>query len=268
MPCTVRARPLTFLFFSFFLSLSLSRFINKQNDLWSQLRRCKYETMLANEEECYGMLPQNVLNMSTQRLNNVDKSLHRLWLQMEQDLPKLGVVPQRIDMSNRKGSNNSNNSNCSSNSSNSGWGMSTLLSLLPLSATASPSSSASLSSLGASMDTPSNIRMYAMLVEYLYFFSCEIVRLRKKVNHYTEALLKETWKKNEQFLEQYHDDGKGGGRRAVVENEGGGGGTPGTGRRRQKGPPLTTSESSYVVGEEEEEEDKEEVEKNAVDIKA
>ena len=108
--------------------------------------------------------------------------------------------------------------------------------------------------------------MYAMLVEYLYFFSCEIVRLRKKVNHYTEALLKETWKKNEQFLEQYHDDGKGGGRRAVVENEGGG--TPGTGRRRQKGPPLTTSETSYVVGEEEEEEDKEEAEKHAVEIKA
>ena len=217
--------------------------------------------MLVNEEECYGMLPQNVLNMSTQRLNNVDKSLHRLWLQMEQDLPKLGVVPQRKDTSNTKGSNNSN-----SNSSNSGWGMSTLLSLLPLSATASPSSSASLSSLGASMDTPSNIRMYAMLVEYLYFFSCEIVRLRKKVNHYTEALLKETWKKNEQFLEQYHDDGKGGGRRAVVENDGGG--TPGTGRRRQKGPPLTTSETSYVVGEEEEEEDKEEAEKDAVEIKA
>ena len=63
--------------------------------------------MLVNEEECYGMLPQNVLNMSTQRLNNVDKSLHRLWLQMEQDLPKLGVVPQRKDTSNTKGSNNS-----------------------------------------------------------------------------------------------------------------------------------------------------------------
>jgi hypothetical protein len=41
------------------------------NDLWSQLKRCEYETMLTNEEECYGMLPQNVLNMSTQRLNSV-----------------------------------------------------------------------------------------------------------------------------------------------------------------------------------------------------
>ena len=48
------------------------------HDIFRRLHNCKYNNMLV-EEQCYGLLPKQILEMSTARLCDVEKSLKRLW---------------------------------------------------------------------------------------------------------------------------------------------------------------------------------------------
>ena len=117
------------------------------------------------------------------------------------------------------------------------WGMSTLMSLFPLS-----------SSTPISNDTSNDIKMYARLAEYLYILSSEIVRMRKKLNHYTEALSSSAWKKNEQFLEKFEE-----------KNDNNLNDDERRRKRRQTVPPSATSDddngnSTIILGEDDDEE--------------
>ena len=51
-----------------------------------------------------------------------------------------------------------------------------------------------------------DVKLFGQMMNMLYVFQKEIVELRKKCNHYTEALLKSTIKKNNLFLEEYEQN--------------------------------------------------------------
>ena len=175
--------------------------------------------------------------------------LHRL--QIEKDLPKLGILPNAV-LHNQQNPHNSFQSKTTDTESlsSSGWGVQALLSLLPL------SGGATLETPLVEMDDKSDVSMYAKLVEYLYLFTCEIVRLRKQCNHYTEALLKDTWKKNEQFLEQYQDDDDSNDNSKRTSSNAGGLDFSNCSGDRHPSSNATVQEEKmgYVVGEEDEDE--------------
>jgi hypothetical protein len=136
--------------------------------------------LLCTQEECLGFSPRQILALSTRRLLDVETSLKRLWIQLENDLPRLGVVPQRA--STASSTHETQQQQKGRTSEKSGGALFTaFLSFLPLSS-GSPM-------VGTLNNNKSEVTMYGRMIEFLYYFMEEIVTLRKKNNHYTEALM-------------------------------------------------------------------------------